>query len=206
MKNNCTLYIVRHGETEWNVKHIIQGHKNVGINNTGKKQVSALTKRLQPIQFDAIFSSDLLRTKQTADILNMERKLALVTTEALRERYFGKFEGQNARTFFKEVKDLLKEYETLSDENKRKFRYPTAESDEEMISRVITYIREIAVAYAGKKVLVVTHGGVIRILLIHLGYATYDNFSTNAITNASYVKIESDGVDFFVKETHGIAK
>lgn len=205
-KNNCILYIVRHGETDWNVKQIIQGHAESELTVNGKNQVKKLAKKLKNIQFDALFSSDLLRTRQTSKILNVERKLVIQTTNAIRERFFGKFEGKSSDEFHLEVKDLLYEYKKLSHENKRKFKYPTAESDEELISRVITFLREISLAYSGKKVLVVSHGGVLRNLLIHLGFATYDNLSTGGVSNASYIILESDGVDFFVKETVGITK
>ncbi len=207
MKNkNATLYIVRHGETDWNVKQIIQGHSNSALTNNGKRQIRELAEKLKDIHFDALFSSDLLRTKQTSEILNMERQLAITTTSAIRERFFGKYEGLHSDKFHKEVKELLKEYETMSEENKRKFKYPTAESDEELISRVITFLREIAVAYPGKKVLVVSHGGVLKNLLIHLGWATYETLATNGVTNGAYIVLESDGVDFFVKETAGVSK
>jgi broad specificity phosphatase PhoE len=207
MKNKyCTLYIVRHGETDWNVKQIIQGHSNSSLTQNGKRQIRELEKNLKHIHFDALFSSDLLRTKQTSEILNIERKLAITTTDAIRERYFGKYEGMHADQFYKEVKDLLKEYEKFSDESKRKFKYPTSESDEELISRVIRYIREIAVAYPSKKVLVVSHGGVLKNLLIHLGWGTYKTLATGGVSNGSYIVLESDGVDFIVKETNGITK
>lgn len=207
MKNkNCTLYIVRHGETDWNVKQIIQGHSNSTLTENGKKQIKNLAEKLKHIHFDALFSSDLLRTRQTSEILNIQRKLAIKTTDAIRERFFGRYEGLASEKFHEQVKDLLVEYETLSEENKRKFKYPTSESDDELISRVITYLREISVAYPGKKVLVVSHGGVLKNLLIHLGWATYKSLSTGGVSNGAYIILESDGVDFFVQGTVGISK
>ena len=58
----------------------------------------------------------------------------------------------------------------------------------------------------GKTILVVSHGGVMRYLLIHLGFGTYTNLPTGSIGNTAYIKLETDGVDFFVKETKGITK
>ncbi|MBI3069752.1 MAG: histidine phosphatase family protein, partial [Candidatus Levybacteria bacterium] len=63
------------------------------------------------------------------------------------------------------------------------------------LMRFITFLREISVAYAGKTLLIVTHGAMIRILLIHLGVGSYDDFI--AIPNTAYIKLASDGVDFF---------
>lgn len=65
---------------------------------------------------------------------------------------------------------------------------------------MFTYLREVAVAYQGKDILVVSHGGVMRILLDHLG----KRVARGATANTAYIKLESDGVEFFVKETEGI--
>lgn len=80
------------------------------------------------------------------------------------------------------------------------------ESDEEAMSRFITFVREVAVGYAGKTVLLVTHGGVMRAFLIKIGFGTYDTIRPGAVQNSAYVKMLSDGVDFFISETQGIRK
>ncbi len=200
----CTFYIVRHGETEWNVKRIMQGHSDSLLTNNGKQQAAMLASELKDIQFDAIYSSDLLRTQKTAEILRLERKLVINTTKMLRERYFGHFEGKTFDEFAQHQKEYIKKYEKATDEEKRKFKYPGTESDEEIISRLILFLREIAVTNADKKILVVSHGGVMKALLVHLGFGTYDELATLIIANASYIKLESDGVDFVIKETSGI--
>lgn len=197
-KNYCTIYLVRHGETEWNVEKRIQGHKDIPLNEKGKAQAVMLGEKLKKIKFDAVFSSDLIRAKRTAEIILLEKKLAVQTTKALRERYFGKYQG---RSFAKDNKMLklvnnLKKVTGLGAKE--------VENDERIIFRLITILREIAVAYVGKTVLVVSHGGPMRAILIHLGFATYDNLNEGKINNLSYIKLKSDGVDFFIEETDGI--
>ena len=91
-KRFCTLYLVRHGETDWNVKGLLQGHTDIDLNKTGIKQAKELAKKLRRIKFAISFSSDLLRARRTAEIIATEKKIAVKTTTTLRERKFGRFE------------------------------------------------------------------------------------------------------------------
>jgi len=205
--NFCTFYIVRHGETEWNLQHITQGHKDSPLTENGIRQAQETANELKDINFDAIFSSDLGRTRRTAEILRLERQLAIQTSKALRERAFGTFEGKTGEEAHIAFQELYDEVRKLSEEEQKNFKpAPDVESDNEIISRFITQLREIAVAYPGKTVLVVSHGGPIRNFLMHVGYVKYGELPGRAFTNAGYVKVLCDGVDFFVKEVKGIKK
>lgn len=203
MKNHyCTFYVVRHGQTVWNVEKRVQGQKDSPLTEEGKKQAKETGEKLKHIQFDAIFSSDSGRALQTAEIIKIEHSLAVQTTKALRERAFGPHEGKPIESLrqFDEI------FRSLDDEGKRKFKAnPEAESDEQLIARFITFLRETAIAFPDKTILVVTHSGMMRALLTHLGYLTY-NGSFHSIKNAAYAKIRTDGVDFFIDETEGIEK
>lgn len=198
----CTIYFVRHGQTDWNVKSIIQGHSDIPLNENGVSQAKKIAEKMTNVRFDAVFSSDLLRAKRTAEIIVLEKKLAVKTTEALRERFFGRFEGKDWRQYDREIVTLLKKYRKVGYDSKKAIM----ETDSSMISRVITFLREIAVAYPGKTVLMVSHGGLMRTLLIHLGYGTYETLPPGSIGNLGYVKMRSDGVDFFISETSGVTR
>lgn len=201
MKNNfCTIYLVRHGRTDWNEKGLIQGHTDRALDSTGKTQALDLAKELKHIKFDKVFSSDLLRARQTAEIIALDHKLTVETTKALRERKFGIFAGRHW-TILKEIELTLKHLDESS-----KFSYkhhPSMESDEELMSRFITFLRELAVANPGKNILVVTHGGPMRLLLTKLGEINRDMYFIE-ISNLAYIKLVSDGIDFFVKKIKGI--
>ncbi|HEX7542481.1 MAG TPA: phosphoglycerate mutase family protein, partial [Patescibacteria group bacterium] len=82
--------------------------------------------------------------------------------------------------------------------------YEDTESDEKLMVRFIPFLRQVAVAYPGKNILMVAHGGVMQVFLIHLGYGTYITLPSGSIDNTAYIRLESDGVDFFIKETDGI--
>ena len=203
MKNSyCTIYLTRHGETSWNEKKLIQGQTDIPLNKKGELQAKQLGKRLKNIHFDAVFSSDLIRARRTAEIMILEKKLTVVTTKALRERHFGQYEGKNFRKFDTELHRLLEEYKEITQEHKDS----GLEVDEALIGRYIPFLREISVAYAGKTVLIVTHGGVLRTFLIHLGFGSHDQLPSGCIDNLGYIKLDSDGVDFFIRETFGIRK
>ena len=205
--NYCTVYIARHGESEGNVNHIIQGHIDLPLTPTGEQQAKNLANHLNGIKFDAIFSSDLLRARRTAEIIALDRQLQVKTAQALRERNFGHAEGKADAEFEHKFRDLIKKREQLSYQARFKLKLaPNIESDEELMSRFITYLREIATAYLGKTVLVIAHSGPIRTLLIHIGFGTYAQLHHSAVGNAAYIKLASDGVDFFIKETFGIHK
>lgn len=198
----CTLYIARHGETEWNVEQRLQGQKDSPLTKSGLKQAEFLAQSLRDIHFDSIFSSDLLRAKRTAEIAALERKLAVKTTELLREHNYGIYEGKKYEEVRIELKHSFDEYERLSD--KEKFRYrliPNGETDEEIVMRFITFLREVALAYEGKNVLVVSHGGIMSAFLVHIGFGPQEKVR---IANTGYFKLRSDGVDFFIDESVGI--
>ncbi len=196
-KNNCVIYIVRHGETSENLNHIIQGHTNSVLNETGKLQAKNIAQELRNIKFDNIFSSDLLRTKETAEIIAIEQKLKVETTKALRERRWGHLEGKSVSIILT-LEELKKK---LSKKDRLKYKpSDDIESDEEIISRLIPFLREIAVGFIGKTILIVSHGGVMRILLQHLGRKV----PHGAASNTAYIILESDGVEFFIKGTEGI--
>lgn len=200
-KSATTVYIVRHGETEWNLKRIIQGQTDSPLTSTGIQQAKKLSKELQKIKFDLVFSSDLMRAKRTAEIITAERKLEIATSRLLRERRFGKLEGKPVQTLraFEELFAKLKHEEIYSYKSA-----PDVESDEEIVTRLITFLREAAITHPRKKVLVVTHGGIMRAFLIKLGITDYKN--PMWVGNAGYIKLETDGVDFFVKNIKGIQK
>ncbi len=195
MKDFCTIYLTRHGETEWNEKKIVQGHSDIPLNEKGEWQSKQLREKLKNIHFEAVFSSDLMRAKKSAEIIVLEKKLAVITTKALRERLFGRFEGKHIN----ELRKVLGELITISKEKQEGLSLYDVENDEEVVTRLIPFMREVAVAYQGKNVLMVTHGGLLRAFLSHVGF-DIPEYAAKPMKNAGYLIIESDGVEFEVKE------
>lgn len=202
LKNACTFIIVRHGETEWNVKHLLQGHADSPLTPTGISQAEAVAKELRNETFDLAFSSDLLRAKRTAEIIAMEHNLTVTATKALRERYLGKLEGQPS--------ELLRKFDVLLEKMDDQARFTHSidddiESDEELVFRLLTCIREIAILNPGKRILIATHGGAMTALLIHLGYFSYRTIPRNAVQNTARFELFSDGTECIIGARKGIA-
>lgn len=201
MHNPATLYIVRHGQTDWNAAFKVQGQIDIPLNAQGEVQAKAAAEKFKDVDFAAVFSSDLVRAKRTAEIITLEKAIAVQTTKLIRERDFGVIEGSLLADLRAKEKDL----EHLAYEERRRYKMdPSVENDEELVGRFLTFLREVAVAYAGENVLVVTHGGLMRALCVHLGYATYQNVRLLRIGNTGLIKLLSDGVEIEIQETDNI--
>ena len=198
-KNYCTIYLVRHGETDWNVKGLVQGHTDTPLNKTGIKQAGEVAGKLSHIKFDAFYSSDLLRAKQTAEIAALNYNLAIQTTKALRERLFGNYEGKKMH-FLNKFRDAVEKLTDQANRN-RLYRKNSLETDEQVVQRLITFLREVAVANPNKVIFMASHGGVIRQALNRLSGKVY---RSGDVANTAYLELKSDGVDFFIESMYGI--
>jgi broad specificity phosphatase PhoE len=194
--------LIRHGETQWNIEGRVQGHQDSPLTKVGIKQAKSRAKDLSHVNFFHVFSSDLLRARRTAEIIANEHDLVVTTHKLLRERNYGRFEGKLAAEFRREMNDLLQKKETLAREQQFKFKLaPDIESDEEIVNRLILFLREVAVAYSDKTLAVISHGGIIINFLSHLGFINKFGYY---IENLSYAVIKTDGITFDVEETKGI--
>jgi broad specificity phosphatase PhoE len=184
----------------------MMGHKDSPLTANGIAQAHKLKENFRGVKFDAAFSSDLSRASQTAAIVTLEKDIAVKTTQLLREKSYGAFEGRVVKDYSAALREVLNQKEILSDEEKFITKTGTGdESEAEATKRFITHLREIAAAYVGKKVLVVSHGGCIRLFLMQLGFGTRQEL-IGAVGNTAYVKVLADGIDFFIEETVGITK
>lgn len=201
MKDFATFYIVRHGLTDWNVEKKLQGQSDIPLNKEGEKQaIKAAKEYFKGINFAIAFSSDLVRAKRTAQIIALEKKIALKTTQLLRERDFGPLEGKKTKDIEKELRLDIKEFRVLADEQLAKLNM---ETNEQMMGRFIRFLRETAVAYLDKNILVVTHGSLMRIFLEKIGYITKEESKKLIIENLAYFVLQSNGIEFKVIETMG---
>lgn len=209
MNNITTIYVIRHGESEGNVG-IFHGEKHeLGskLTENGQNQARKLKDKLKETNFDAVFSSDMNRAQQTAEIIALERKLAVNTTNLIRERSFYHYLEKLQKTEEELIQEMILDLKKLDEKEKMQYKHSQEmESAEEAAIRLLTFIRESAIAYNGKTIMVVCHGNIMRSLLTHLGFATFDQLPSGSINNTGYFVLESDGVDFFVKDTYGVHK
>jgi broad specificity phosphatase PhoE len=198
-----TLYIARHGETEFNVQGRWQGHIDSALTENGIEQAKNLAEELREIQFDAIFASDLLRAKRTAEIAKLERDLEVKTTELLRERHMGNYEGRTTDEIKRDQKELFEKFQSLASHERPDFRFDgSIESNQDLMTRFLTILRESSLAYPAGNILVVSHGGAIRSFLGHLDPKYYGY----KVGNTGYAKVLCDGVNFEIVETKRVAE
>lgn len=206
-KTLVIAYIVRHGQTRFNVEGITQGHSDSELTEDGIRQAQLLNERFKGIHFDAVFSSDLLRAQATAKIITLERELPINTSELLRERKYGQFEGQHSRVFREGNKELLESLKTLSRSGRWTLKFADdIESDEEICNRLVSFLGETTPAHFGKTVLVVTHGGIMRAFLNYLKWGGSDELPSGAVQNTAYIKLLSDGTDFTIEHVDGVKR
>lgn len=207
MKNPSTLYIVRHSETERNVQEVLNGQQDSELTKNGIEQAKALCREFENIYFDAIYSSDLKRAKKTADIIKGTRPNELQTEPMLRERYYGKFEGQPKSIYKEELEKTLAAMNDFSDEARWKARPSTeVESRDKLIQRFTKAIKNIAKRHPNNKILVVTHGACISNFLIYLGIYKIGELPIGSFGNCGYVQLVCDGKKFEVLSVKGVKK
>ena len=158
------LYIVRHGETEWNAQGRIQGHSDIALSDQGRQQAHAVARRLQGYAFDAAYSSDLSRTRETAEIILGEAKTPLQTTPLLREYRKGVFEGLTVHDYARQFPEQYR----ASLVNDLDFAPDGGETIRETSARLAGFAEQLLERHMDDTVLVVGHGGSLRSLLVAL--------------------------------------
>lgn len=160
------FYFLRHGQTDWNLKKMIQGHTDIPLNNVGIKQAQKAQNILANCHITQIITSPLQRAHKTAKIINEHFKVPLHTHDGLKERFLGKLEGT--------VKTEL----ALSD-IKHNYTQSVEDSEpvEDFIKRISNTTNEIL--HIEENTLIVAHGGVYWALMNILNFG--DQSSLNAI-------------------------
>lgn len=164
-----TLYATRHGETEWNQLNRISGVTDIELTETGIEQAKAAAKEAEGKGIELIIASPMKRALTTAKIIAEHLAVPLITDVRLVEQNYGVYEGKDR-----------KDPGFLA--NKRQFavRYPGGESMMQLAARVYPLLDEIKEKYADKTVLIVSHGGVSRVLrtyFIDMDNDEYFNYS-----------------------------
>ena len=155
------IMLIRHGETEWNRTGRFQGHSDIPLTENGILQAQALSRNLIMDRVDKIYASDLVRAMETARPLANRFGLDVEPDPALRELHFGAWEGRYFRDINAEYPDIMKRF-YRDPEN---VEIPESESFTDFQQRVSGRVREIVNKWHGKRIILVSHGAAIRILL-----------------------------------------
>lgn len=158
------LCVVRHGETAWNAEHRVQGQLDVPLNGTGLAQAGAIARALASEKFDAIYSSDLSRARQTAEPVSRLWGLPIKLEPDLRERHYGIFQKYT----YAEVKVRFPEDYARFLARDPDFNFRSGESLREFSDRSVKIISRIENQNRGKNIAVFTHGGVLDEIYRHI--------------------------------------
>jgi broad specificity phosphatase PhoE len=185
-----TVYLVRHGRTDWNDQGKYQGSSDIPLNTYGLKEAVDVGHELSSIPFTAIYSSPLKRAARTAEEIAKHHNISIQHIPELKERSYGEFEGLT----FKEI-----ELHPAFVRSKREGWYlrgaPEGETFEQAVARVGKSLDAIVGKHRGETIGIVAHGGVIKSIGYHIGHLTTDIVPKALIANARPIIIEYSHVE-----------
>lgn len=186
------IYLIRHGETVENSKGTFYGSLEPHLNEVGIKQCKILKQELENIEFSKMYVSSKTRARETAQLI---KDGGFVVDEVLSERSFGEFEGKS----YSEIKEAYKEEVDIWNNDWSGFRPPSGESFDDFYKRVEQFIKSLEQnVKEDEKVLIVTHGGVIRVFLTYVFGGDYNMFWKFASRNGDIVKIKFENGYYYV--------
>ncbi len=155
-----TLYLMRHGETEDNVRRVIQGHKDSPLTREGKNAIRGKAKKLIGVVFDTIYCSDLGRTRKSLEILLEELDINIDVNYCadIREMDFGQLSGKKIEA----IKDVIQHHKEQTH-----IHYSGGESGDSFSKRVLSFVEMVLGMHEGGAILFMTHFGVIETIVKH---------------------------------------
>lgn len=155
------IYVMRHGQTDWNVKRKIQGCTDIELNENGIKQAEEARSEFNKYNIDFIVCSPLKRTRKTAEIINKDKNVPIIIEEKVKERAFGDYEGAN-------VDKIVLNTENNFWERFWDYKENTKESNVEPVvdccQKVWGLLDDLKEKHTDKNILIVTHGGTAKII------------------------------------------
>ncbi len=151
------LILIRHGETDWNRELRFQGHIDVPLNDTGFEQARRVAEHLAGEAVDQLVSSDLLRTRQTAQPSSLQLGLEPLHDAGLREQAFGVVDGMRADAIQKQFPQEWARFAGFDAD----YAFAGGETTRAFHTRVIAALQRLTRARGGQRLVVVTHGGVL---------------------------------------------
>ncbi|MCG0276387.1 MAG: alpha-ribazole phosphatase [Thermosediminibacteraceae bacterium] len=183
------IFLIRHGETLWNKNFLYQGQKDIPLSEKGRLQAQRLAEVLKRETFDVVYSSDLKRAVETAEIIAAPHGLPVICTKELRELSFGKWEGHSYQDLEKKYFEEFHNWLRNPGDNKP----PGGESLEELIQRVVGFAKLAARNHSNKNILIVTHAGPIRAILMAVLGLDIMHFWKFKISNGSITILNLEG-------------
>lgn len=181
------LYIMRHGKTDWNEKHKLQGQTDIPLNEEGRSMARDASIKYKDINFDICFSSPLIRAKETAEILLDGRKVPIIEDDRLKEMCFGIYEGVEDSFGMSDcpVNIIFQKPEEYKEP------FEGAESFGDLFKRTGEFLNEVVepLLSEGKDILIVGHGAMNLSIICRVKNIPLKDFWSTGIENCKLIRL-----------------
>lgn len=174
-----SVYLVRHGETDWNSLFLAQGWHDVPLNAKGIEEAEAAREKMKDVHLDLVFSSPLVRARKTAEIIVEPHHLPIAYDDRLKEMNFGDYEGKD-----RSLPEIMKIWHSFT------LHFPHGESGLEVASRIYSFLDELKEKHGKEDILLVTHGGASRYINAYFHDLTMEEFLSFRIGNCKIRRYE----------------
>ncbi|WP_129597115.1 histidine phosphatase family protein [Anaerophilus nitritogenes] len=173
------LYLVRHGQTKWNLEFRAQGSKNIELTEKGKLQASLLAEKMNKYKIDCIYSSNLDRAYETALTLGEKVGIPVSKIDDLREMSFGDWEGLTMN----EIQKTYESHYTVWRDQPHQAQIPGGETLVDVQKRALEAVHDIIKENEGKNIVIVSHGVAIKSILLGIMDIDLSNFYKISLDN-----------------------
>ncbi len=163
------IYVVRHGETDWNKNHRFQGQTDIKLNETGREQALKLRPLMQQLQIESAYASSLSRAVETGELATQDLKLTIQKDDRLRETNIGDAEGLILDEIFQKFgEDSLTKWRSY-EERLLDYRFPNGESKRQLMFRARQVFLDIVQNSNRTNIAVFSHGMLMRAMTFVFG-------------------------------------
>ena len=182
------FHFIRHGQTQWNKQGIYQGWTDIPLSEEGKKQARCLRKRFEneKLKLDAVYSSPLQRAMQTAEAMAKAKGLTVIADDHFKEINFGEWEGHTVAQLSEKHGKAYTDFF----ENPFIHPFPGEGSFDAVIKRSVEGFELLLKKHEGANVAIVSHGGLLRVLIMTLMGMDYTFYRKTWLSNTSVTVID----------------
>ncbi|MBR1708571.1 MAG: histidine phosphatase family protein [Clostridia bacterium] len=181
------LYIMRHGKTEWNERHKLQGQTDIPINETGRRMAEMAHEEYLGVHFDLCYSSPLKRARETAEIVLRGRNVPIIMDDRLKEMSFGEYEGVENSYLIPDCPINV----IFLDPTSYRGSVGGAESFDELFDRVDRFLSEkvFPEVSRGKDILIVGHGSLNSAIICRIKKLPISDFWSNGVEQCKLIRL-----------------
>lgn len=187
VEGSTHLYLIRHGQTEANVRHQLAGHTDVPLDDLGQIQARQVGERMRSINLQSVVSSPLQRALRTAEAVAQHHRLVPHEDHRLKEMHFGVAENLTLTEAGEQYPEVLT---LLNDPTNADYAWPGGDRRSDFHSRVFGAFADIALRHLDSSLALVAHGGVITSIVAQLDGGSPNDYETYQIANCSVTHIE----------------